>query len=129
MAQIKIYGLKSTLSEKREHLSQAIHEAVISALEYPVEKKFHRFIGLERCDFIHPEDRSDQYVLIEILMFTGRSQEAKKQLICELFSNIEFSAGITAQDVEITIIEMPRENWGIRGLPGDALALNYQVNV
>ena len=129
MAQIKIYGLKPTLSEKREQLSHAIHEAIMSALEYPLEKKFHRFIGLERNDFIHPEDRSDQYILIEILMFTGRSQEAKKELVRQLFSNIESSAGITAQDVEITIIEMPRENWGIRGLPGDELALNYQVNV
>ena len=33
------------------------------------------------------------------------------------------------QDIEITIFETPRHNWGIRGLPGDELTLTYNVNV
>jgi hypothetical protein len=37
--------------------------------------------------------------------------------------------GIHKNDVEITIFETPRENWGIRGLPGDELPLNYKVDV
>ncbi|APF21976.1 putative transglutaminase-like protein [Clostridium butyricum] len=32
-------------------------------------------------------------------------------------------------DVEITIFETPNYNWGIRGVPGDELGLNYKVNV
>jgi phenylpyruvate tautomerase PptA (4-oxalocrotonate tautomerase family) len=31
------------------------------------------------------------------------------------------------QDVEITIHESPKENWGIRGKPGDELSLSYKV--
>lgn len=31
--------------------------------------------------------------------------------------------------VEITIFETPRHNWGIRGLPGDELSLDYPVKV
>ncbi|MDF2712399.1 MAG: tautomerase family protein, partial [Nonomuraea muscovyensis] len=34
-----------------------------------------------------------------------------------------------ADDVEITIIEMPRTNWGIRGVPADELSLPYNVEV
>ena len=35
---------------------------------------------------------------------------------------------IAPQDVEITITETPRHNWGIRGLPGDELQLGYKIN-
>ena len=129
MAQIKIYGLRTTLLAKRELLSTAIHQSVMSALDYPAEKKFHRFISLDKGDFIYPDDRSENYLIIEISMFEGRSVEAKKSLIRALFSNIEADLGISPQDVEITILETPKQNWGIRGKPGDELVLGYKVEV
>ena len=129
MAQIKIYGLKSNLEEKRTAISSSIHKAVMSALGYPPEKKFHRFISLENEEFIYPDDRSEKYIIIEISMFEGRTTEAKKILIRELYSNIGSQAGIDAQNIEITIFETPKENWGIRGMPGDELTLNYKVEV
>ena len=129
MAQIKIYGLKSNLDENRSVISASVHEAVMSALEYPPEKKFHRFISLESSEFIYPSDRSEKYIIVEISMFEGRSIEAKKALIRGIYSNINKQVGITAQDIEITIFETPKENWGIRGMPGDELALGYKVDV
>lgn len=129
MAQIKIYGSKHFLSATKPMISTAIHDAVMTALAYPPEKKFHRFIALEEGCFIYPADRSERYVIIEIAMFEGRSVDAKKELIRCLYRNLEAAVGIAPQDVEITITETPRCNWGIRGLPGDELALNYKVNV
>lgn len=129
MAQVKIYGLKSSLAEKASLLSSAIHSAVVEALAYPADKKFHRFIALEKSEFIYPADRSDNYTIIEISMFEGRSVEAKKLLIRLLFANIAREAGIDPQNVEITIFETPKQNWGIRGMCGDELALGYKVNV
>jgi len=129
VAQIKIYGLKSNLDKNRFLISTSLHNAVMSALEYPPEKKFHRFITLEPSEFIYPSDRSEKYMIVEISMFEGRSIEAKKALIKGIYSNINKHAGITPQDIEITIFETPKENWGIRGLPGDELALDYKVEV
>ena len=129
MSQIKIYGLASTLQTHKAKLSDAIHQALVTALQYPVEKKFQRFFALERADFIFPDDRSDDYLIIEILMFEGRSTSAKKLLIQTLFQNIQNQCNISTQDIEITIIEIPKENWGIRGQCGDVLALNYKVDV
>jgi phenylpyruvate tautomerase PptA (4-oxalocrotonate tautomerase family) len=62
-------------------------------------------------------------------MFEGRSEEAKKQLIRLLFTRLQAEVGIAPQDVEVTIFETPRQNWGIRGQTGDELALNYRVDV
>ena len=110
-------------------LSAAIHNAIVEALVYSPEKKFHRLIGLEKSEFIYPVDRSENYTIIEISMFEGRSIETKKLLIRLLFANIEREVGIKSQDVEITIYETPKQNWGIRGLCGDELALGYKVDV
>jgi hypothetical protein len=129
MAQVKIYGLKKALAEKREGLSKAIHESLMEAFALPEDKRFHRFIGLEKEDFLYPSDRSEHYTIIELSLFEGRSVEAKKQLINRLFSKAKAYAGIEAQDLEITLFETPKCNWGIRGMPGDELALNYKVNV
>lgn len=129
MAQVKIYGLNFSLTKNSSLLSSAIHSAVVEALAFPPDKKFHRFIGLEKSEFIFPADRSDSYTIIEISMFEGRSVESKKSLIRLIFANIERDVGIAPQDVEITITETPKHNWGIRGLCADELALGYKVNV
>ncbi|MEJ2404195.1 MAG: tautomerase family protein [Candidatus Thiodiazotropha sp.] len=129
MAQVKIYGLRDSLSKHRNNLSEAIQASLIEALAYPPEKRFQRFIALDPADFIYPEDRSREYTVIEVSLFQGRSVAAKKAFIRALYRNIAETCGIREQDVEITLFETPKENWGIRGLPGDELSLNYKVEV
>ncbi len=85
VAQVKIFGLRRSLQHSRAVISQAIHTSVVEALEYPSEKKFHRFILLDDEDFIFPPDRSERYIIIEMSMFEGRSVEAKKMLIRLLY--------------------------------------------
>ncbi len=127
MVQITIYGRREHLDRVRTELSATIHASAGDALALPASKRFHRFIGLNAADFLYPEDRSDQYTIIEISMFEGRSAETKKALIRNLFARIEAQCGIAPHDVEITIFETPRHNWGIRGLPADELTLDYRV--
>ena len=127
MAQIIIYSLRETLAGRKRAISDTLHGSVTSVLGLPVDKRFHRFVALEEEDFLRPADRSARYTIIEISMFTGRTTETKKHLLREIFRRFEAELGIDPQDVEITIQETPRENWGIRGKPGDELALTYQV--
>ena len=129
MAQVTIYGLRGSLENDRAALSEAIHSSVMQAFEYPPEKKFHRFIALDRADFMYPPDRSERYTIVELSIFEGRSAEAKKLLIRLLYQRVLQLAGINPQDLEITIFETPRQAWGIRGMPGDEIGLNYKVEV
>ena len=62
-------------------------------------------------------------------MFEGRAVETKKRLLRLLFERLEQDLEIMPQDVEITIFETPKHNWGMRGQAGDELALNYKVEV
>ena len=129
MTQIIVYGHRASIERHREALRDAIHGALMAALEYPAEKRFQRFIGLDDADFVHPEDRGDDYTIIEVSMFEGRSDDAKRALIRELFERIEAATGIAPHSVEITITETPKVNWGIRGMNAADLALNYRVEV
>jgi len=130
MAQVVIWAHRSALvPQRRAELGSAIHGAIMAALEYPAEKRFQRFVALDDEDFIHPEDRGDDYTIIEISMFEGRSEAAKRRLIAELFERVEREAGVPPQSLEITITETPKVNWGIRGQNATDLALGYQVEV
>lgn len=129
MAQIKIYGLRSHLDAHKAQLSDTIHGCVVEVLQFPQGKRAHRFIGLDPSDFYYPDGRTDAYTIIEISMFEGRAEETKKKLIHLLFERIEAEIGIAPSDVEITIFETPRQNWGFRGKTGDEVGLDYKVEV
>ena len=128
MAQVVVYSLRQNLAGRQRAFSDALHACVAEALGLPADKRFHRFVALEGEDFVHPADRSARYTIVEISMFEGRSKEAKRELIRLLFRRFESDLGIAPQDLEINIRESPRENWGIRGRPGDELDLPYAVN-
>ncbi len=129
MAQVKVYGIKERLNPIKQYLSDIIHSCVMEAFKYPADKKFHRFIALNKEEFYYPEDRTENYLIIEISIFEGRSIEAKKELIRLLFDKISGGLNIATNDIEITIFETPKHNWGIRGVPGDEVSLNYTVEV
>jgi hypothetical protein len=128
MSQVKIYGLRSHLDPIKSQLSHIIYACVMDALQYPADKRSHRFFPLDASDFYYPSDRSEKYTILEFSMFEGRSVEAKKNLMRLLFDRVQ-PLGITPQDLEITIVETPKHNWGFRGLPGDEHQLNYKVDV
>lgn len=128
MAQVIIYSHRENLAGRKKAISDVLHGCVAAALKLPHDKRFHRFIALEPDDFVHPADRSGKYTILEISMFAGRSTGVKKELIRSLYSRFESELAITPQDLEITIHESPRENWGIRGQPGDELKLPYKVD-
>lgn len=127
MAQIKIYGGCDHLSSIRVRLSEAIHAVAMDVLGLPASKRFHRFIGLERDDFIYPPDRSQAYTIIEVSLFEGRDSDTKRAFLMSLMQRVGEEVGLAPADLEITLFETPRSHWGIRGEVGDRLALSYDV--
>jgi phenylpyruvate tautomerase PptA (4-oxalocrotonate tautomerase family) len=129
MGQVKIYGLKEKLNPIKATLSDVIHTCLVDAFDYPMNKRFHRFFPMEKDDFYYDLSRSTAYTIIEISIFEGRSIDTKKRLIHLLFNRLEDQLQLSPHDVEITIFETPKHNWGIRGLPGDELSLDYKVDL
>jgi phenylpyruvate tautomerase PptA (4-oxalocrotonate tautomerase family) len=129
VSQVKIYGVREHLDPIRARLSDAVHSCVVEALHFPPEKRAHRFFPMEAQDFFYPDSASPRYTILEISMFEGRSVDAKKALIRLLFERIGKECDRLPNEIEITITETPRHNWGFRGKPGDEIDLNYRVEV
>lgn len=127
MVQVKITGCTASLNPIKAELSNIVHQCLQEAIGTPEDKRFQRFFPMEPENFYYPADRSTQYTIIEIVMFEGRSVAAKKKLTNLLFEKIHQQLGIAIADIEIAMFELPKHNWGIRGLPGDELVLNYVV--
>jgi len=129
MPQVKIFGLREHLGPIIPKISEVIHACVVEALDYPAGKRAHRFFQLDQPEFFYPDGRSPRYTILEFSMFEGRTVEAKKKLIRLLFARFQAELNLPPADLEITIFETPRHNWGFRGLPGDEQQLNYKVEV
>ena len=127
MAQFKIFGRDDVLRPLRTALSDTVHAAAVDILGLPATKRFHRFFPMTAEDFPTPEGRSKKYTVMEVLMFTGRTAETKKAFYQRLYRDFAQHLGIEAIDLEITIVETPRHDWGIRGQAGDELTLTYRV--
>ncbi|WP_372621847.1 tautomerase family protein [Alteromonas stellipolaris] len=127
---IVIYGIDKHLNPIKSQLSEVIHGCMQSVLGMPEDKRAHRFIPLAKENFFYPGGRTDCYTVIEINMMKGRKPETQKALIKALFKEIESALGINPIDIEITIKEQEKYQWGFRGITGDeASDLKYNVDV
>ncbi|WP_309570988.1 tautomerase family protein [Deinococcus sp.] len=125
---MKIYGHAGFIEKRRQQISDAIQRATVQELGLPEGKRYHRFIGLADADFIHPEDRSAAYIVVEIHLMTGRSDKTLRAYLLALQAALEDYAGVAPNDLEVILLETPPARWSIRGVVGDELKLPYEVN-
>ncbi|WP_018658331.1 tautomerase family protein [Actinomadura flavalba] len=125
MAQVKVYGRRDRWSDRRREVSDAVQDCLVRAWRLPPDKRFHRFLLLDADDWVCP-GRSDDYLILEIVCFSGRGDDAKRALIRALYERFA-ALGLARDDLELTIVESPPVNWGIRGVSADELTLSYPV--
>ena len=130
MPTAKIYGLRKVMDPVKIALSDAIHECVAEALQFPPEKRLQRFFPMDEADFhFGSVDRTEKYTIIEIAMFEGRSVDTIKSLINLLYEKVPQATGIPRSDIDIMISELPKHAWGLQGAIGDEQSLGYSVAI
>jgi len=99
---------------------EAVHAALVSS-GVPSTDKFQRVIELDAADFRfdpgYPDlksERTENFVLIEILWSVGRSVKVKKKLLEELMATLS-SQGVNPEDVMVCFKETSWENWSFAG--------------
>lgn len=110
----KIEVRKQRPPHEVQALMEAVYQALQVALKVPQDDRQIRYIEHKPEHFAVPPDKSDNYTFVEILMFPGRSIEAKRALYREIVQRFG-ELGIAAADVFIVLNEPSLENWGIRG--------------
>jgi phenylpyruvate tautomerase PptA (4-oxalocrotonate tautomerase family) len=124
---ISMYEGKTLEFKKQVH--DAIHEALVQNFKIQDWDYNQKIREYTKNDWIVPSGKSDQYLLIEMNIFPGRTKETKKKLYAGIVARLE-AIGIPKEDVFILLFEPPMENWGIRGgLPADEVDLGYSTNV
>ncbi|GAA5181950.1 tautomerase family protein [Niveibacterium umoris] len=100
--------------EQVQAIIEAIYQAQREALKVPEDDRQIRFYSLPPEHFHVPPGKSENYTLVEITLFAGRSVDAKRALYSAIVRNLG-ALGIAANDVLVVVHEAPLENWGIRG--------------
>ncbi|HWG80332.1 MAG TPA: tautomerase family protein [Stellaceae bacterium] len=119
----------SWLGPRKPRFLEAIHAALVDAIRIPPDDKVLRLVEHAPENFIIPGDKGGHYTRIEITMFAGRSLDAKRKLYQAVVRNLE-PFGVPGADIKIVLVEVPAENWGIRG--GHAacdIDLGFEVRV
>ena len=112
----KIHVLEGRYDEARlRKVSSAVQNGLISALGIPPEDFFQIIHVLPRGRFLHTPsvlglDYSDDLIILEITFISGRPKEKRLALLKALNDGVVAAAGISPDDLLITLYETPGEN-------------------
>jgi hypothetical protein len=126
----KIHVLEGRYDERRlGHVSQAVQEALINVLKIPPDDFFQIIHVLPRNRFLHTSSfvgmkYSDDFIVLEIAFIAGRPKEVRLALLKELNARITAGAGISPDDLMISLFESPGENFSF----GQGLAQRASVS-
>jgi phenylpyruvate tautomerase PptA (4-oxalocrotonate tautomerase family) len=110
-------------------LIDAVYRAQLEALKVPADDRQIRYVEHKPEHFPVPPGRTENYTLVEFLLFPGRSLEAKRSLYQGIVRRFG-ALGIAPGDIIIVLHEPPLENWGIRGgLPASEVDLGFRLDV
>jgi phenylpyruvate tautomerase PptA (4-oxalocrotonate tautomerase family) len=114
---------------QKQALLDAAHAALAEALDIPDYDRIQRIVEHARDDFELPPASSDDFVLVEVTMFAGRSRQAKRRLYQALVRNFG-TLGVAPTDVFVVLQEPPMDNWDIRGgQMASEVDLGFEVQV
>ncbi|HXG57700.1 MAG TPA: tautomerase family protein [Thermoanaerobaculia bacterium] len=116
MPLVKIHLRKGKSREYLRDVSEAIHAALVSQASVPPDDRFQIVFEHDAGSFIaHPSyggvSRSEDLIVIEITLNTGRTLETKKNLYADIVRRLQEAADIRPDDVLISLTEVAKENW------------------
>jgi len=112
----KIHVLEGQYDEARlGRVSSAVQNGLIRALGIPPEDFFQIIHVVPRSRFLHTPSflgltYSDDLILLEVTFIAGRPKEKRLGLLKALNDGVVSAAGISPDDLLITLYETPGEN-------------------
>src|SRR4051794_13422025 len=112
---------KGKSTEFKSAVFSAVHSALIAS-GVPEKDRFHRVLELGPDDFRFDTEypdltspRTDDFVLIEILLSVGRSVKVKKKILADILIGLSKAPGLNAENVMVCFKETSWENWSFGG--------------
>ena len=123
MPLVRISLLEGKSEEYKRKLGDAVHQAMVETMNVPPLDRFQIITAHAPADFIcDPQylnvSRSNDLIIIQITLNSGRSVELKKAFYKRLVDLLVQEISIRRQDVLISLVEVSKENWSF----GDGVA-------
>ena len=115
MPLVEINMKKGKSPEYKKTLMECIHQGLIESINIEDWDNFQRINEYDEEDFQKPSFKSDDFMIIELTVFPGRTKEQKRMMIEKITENLKNTLSVDPTDVFITIVEPPLENWGMGG--------------
>ena len=99
-----------------ESIGEAVQRAMVETINVPAQDRFQIVTEHPRADLIYDPSylgirRSDDLVMVQITLNTGRTTEMKKALYARMAELLAASPGLRPEDLLVSLVEVPKENW------------------
>lgn len=115
MPLVRIEIIKGKNSDYKKMVMDAIHTALVNAIQIEDWDRFQRLFEIDNELFERNESKTDKFTIVEITMFQGRTKEQKAKIYEEITKELYEKLSIQPTDIFIVINEPPNENWGLAG--------------
>ena len=106
-------------ADERTAIADVVYEAMIATANVPADDRFVIVSEHAAGDLIMDPhyllDRSPASLIIQITLNQGRTLEVKKALYLAIAEGLHERVGIAVNDVMISLVEVPKENWSFGG--------------
>ena len=116
MPLVKVNLIQGKTAEYKGTVLNCIHAGLMESIGIEDWDRFQRIIEIPKEDFETAPGKTDNFMIIELTLFPGRTKEQKGDAIKAITSRLSNSLGIALTDVFIVINEPPLENWGMGGV-------------
>jgi phenylpyruvate tautomerase PptA (4-oxalocrotonate tautomerase family) len=125
---VHVHVARGRPAGERKALLDGVHAALVEAFRIPEH---------DRNQILHEHEpehfesaKGPGFTLVELTVFPGRSDDAKRSLYAALVRNLERAPGIPPEKVLVVLHEPPLVNWGIRGgKAGSDVPLGFKLDV
>lgn len=120
MPLVKLYLRRGKSPEYKKSVADAVHEALVAQANVPPDDRFQIIHELPDDGLIaNPSyggvNRSQDLVIVEITLNTGRTVEIKKNLYADIAARLGRAADVRPDDVLVSLVEVTKENWSFGG--------------
>jgi 4-oxalocrotonate tautomerase len=102
--------------EYKRALGDGVHRAMVEAIEAPVQDRFQVITEHPPCGLIYDPtylglQRTDDIVMVQIALSTGRKPPQKRKLFQRMAEILAENPGLRPQDLMVNLVEVAWENW------------------
>jgi 4-oxalocrotonate tautomerase len=120
MPLVRITLAQGTGADHRRAIADGVHQALVETAAVPPDDRFQSVHEVAASDLHWSAtylglERTASVVFIQIFLNVGRTVEVKKALYARIAEKLAVSPGLRKEDVLVSLVEVPRENWSFGG--------------